>query len=127
MEVAEYLGQKLFHEVHTSERKAFKNCRRKWEWTFRDKYYPLTTAKPLEFGTAFHKGMETYYDPATWDQDRTIISAEAIMAFIAKCEEQKKKAIEVANDIELQPDQEIDYAERVELGKGMLNYYFNEV
>ena len=123
----EYIEQKLFHEVHTSERKAFKNCRRKWHWTFRDRYYPLITAKPLEFGTAFHKGMETYYNPSTWLQPRQVVAVEAILDFIEVCEKQKQQAIDNANDIALQPDQEKDYAERVELGKGMLSYYFKDV
>lgn len=127
MELNEYLEAKLFHEVHTSERKSFKNCRRKWHWTFRDRYYPLVTAKPLEFGTAFHKGMETYYNPETWLDDRSIVGAEAILDFVKVCEKQKAQAIANVNDIELQPDQEKDYQERVELGKGMLSYYFNDV
>ena len=127
MEVSQYLELKLFHEVHTSERKSFRACRRRWHWIFRENYYPKLTAKPLEFGSAFHKAMETYYDPRTWDEDRSIIGAEAILDFINMCEAQKMKAIENRSDTYLSMDEEEDYAERVELGKGMLKYYFGSV
>lgn len=126
MELNDYLEAKLFHEVHTSERKSFRSCRRKWHWSFRDKYYPNITAKPLEFGTAYHKAMETYYNPETWDEDR-LISEEAILDFIEVCATQRQNAINNSGDSELQPEQEIDYQERVELGKGMLRYYFKDV
>ena len=127
MDVAEYLELKLFHEVHTSEIKSFRACRRRWNWVFRENYYPKITAKPLEFGTAFHKAMETYYDPTTWNDDRVQIGSEAILDFIDTCTSQKEKAIENRGSQVLEVDEEEDYAERVELGKGMLNYYFNDV
>jgi hypothetical protein len=56
----------LCHEIHTSERKSFRACRRRWDWLFRGHYYPVETAKPLEFGIAYHKAMEVWYNPDTW-------------------------------------------------------------
>lgn len=127
MELQDYIEIKLVHEIHTSERKSFRACRRRWDWLFRDNYYPKVTAKPLEFGVAFHKGMEVYYDPATWNDPREIVQQEAIKAFVDSCEEQKTKAILEFGHLYLENEQEQDYAERVELGRGMLNYYFTRV
>lgn len=125
MNIDELIKLKLVHEIHTSERRSFRACRRRWNWIFRENYYPIMTAKPLEFGVAYHKGMETYYDPKTWDWDREVVAALAIQDFATVCEEQRTKAIE-ANGF-LEEDVQTDYNERVELGKGMLNYYFNKV
>lgn len=92
-----------------------------------DSYYPKTTAKPLEFGVAYHAAMEVYYAPETWDWDREVIGRLAILKFIEVCEEQKQKALDVRGATFLDADIEADYNERVELGKGMLNYYFLHV
>lgn len=124
--INEMIEKKLYHEIHTSGRKEFRNCRRKWDLVFRQRYYPKVTAKPLEFGSAFHKAMETFYNPDTWGKDHEVNGALATLDFIKMCEDQKAKAIE-ANNSQLDIEQEEDYAERIELGKGMLNYYFNEV
>ena len=118
---------KLVHEIHTSERKSFQGCRRRWDWLFRQNYYPKVTAKYFEFGTAFHAGMEKYYDPKTWKLDRKVIANLAILEFVHVCEEQKKDMIKLTQSMYLDYDVEEDYAERVELGKGMLNYFFDKV
>lgn len=127
MEIQDYIALGLVHEIHTSERRSFRACRRRWDWLFRQSYYPKVTAKPLEFGVAYHKAMETYYNPVTWDWDREVIGKQAILDFIAVCEEQKAKALNDSGRTLLDPEVEEDYAERVELGKGMLDYYFREV
>jgi len=85
------------------------------------------TAKPLEFGTAYHLGMEVYYNPDTWTWDREIVAAAAIKAFTDKCISQKKKALAATDQVALDPEIEEDYLERVTLGQGMLNYYFTQV
>ena len=127
MELQDYIEQKLVHEIHTSERRSFRACRRRWDWLFREGYYPIVTAKPLEFGTAFHKAMEVYYDPKTWSWDREVVAAMAITAFVEKCEKQKNEAIAATGHLYLDGEQEEDYGERVELGKGMLKHYFEEL
>jgi hypothetical protein len=127
VDVQDYIDARLVHEIHTSERKSFRGCRRRWNWIFRENYYPFMTAKPLEFGTAFHKGMEVYYDPKTWSWEPHIKAALATNAFVEKCEKQKKAALEFQDRAYLDDEVETDYQERLELGKGMLRYYFNEV
>lgn len=123
------IAQRLVHEVHTSERKSFRGCRRRWGWVFQDFYYPRTTAKPLEFGVAFHNAMEVLYNPSTWNfPDRQIVLNAAIKMFVDTCEAQKKKYLqEIDENYMTDVEAEEDYEERVELGRGMLQYYFNEV
>lgn len=125
--VDDFIDAKLVHEIHTSERRSFRACRRRWDWLFKQGYYPKVTAKPLEFGVAFHKAMEVYYEPKTWSWDREVVGARAITSFIDKCEEQKKYALETTGHLYLDDELEGDYADRVELGVGMLNYYFTQV
>ena len=127
MDVDDMIELKLVHEIHTSGRKAFRTCRRSWDYTFRQQYYPKLTAKPLEFGSAYHKAMEVYYNPETWDWDREVVAGMAILAFVKMCEEQKASAVDSSGHLYLENEQEEDYAERVELGKGMLTYYFTSV
>jgi hypothetical protein len=122
-----YIDHRLVHEIHTSERKSFRACRRRWDWIFRESYYPKMTAKPLEFGTAYHTAMEAYYDPDKWNWDREVMAAYAIKVFTEKCRSQKKKALQAMQQEGLDPDVEQDYHERVQLGQGMLKYYFEKV
>lgn len=125
LSVDELIDLKLVHEIHTSERKSFRSCRRRWDWHFRQSLYPLTTAKPLEFGVAYHKGMEVYYDPATWDWDNEVKEGLAIKAFVDSCESQRENAIK--QNVFYDDEVEADYNERVELGKGMMKFYFSKV
>lgn len=126
--VNDLIQNRLVHEVHTSERRSFRGCRRRWHWIFQEFYYPQVTAKPLEFGVAFHNAMEVLYDPDRWKWDREIVKNAAIQKFVATCEEQKKRYLQVNGTQYISNEEtEEDYNERVELGKGMLEYYVNDV
>lgn len=115
------------HEIHTSGRKSFRACRRRWDWIFTQSYYPITTAKPLEFGTAFHAAMETYYQPYTWGMDREVVGQLAVKTFVDKCEKQRADALKAQESNQLEDEKQQDYDERVTLGRGMLKYYFEKV
>lgn len=119
--VIDYIEVDLTHSVHTSGRRSFRGCRRRWSWLFREYFYPLTTAKPLEFGVAYHKAMEVFFEPVFWDKPRDIVTAMAIQAFRGKCKEQFDKYCEQFGS----PDQEVidDYDERLELGEGMISHF----
>jgi hypothetical protein len=127
MDLDEHIKLRLVHEIHTSERKSYRACRRRWDWIFRQNYYPVMTAKPLEFGTAFHSAAEVYYDPQFWDKPRSVMVALAIKKFVEVCESQKAEALKVADRMALDDDVEADYKERVELGKGMLDYHLGKI
>ncbi len=127
MNVNEHIRLRLVHEIHTSERRSFRGCRRRWDWIFRQNYYPQMTPKPLEFGSAFHVAMEKYYDPDKWTWDREVVGNLSIKAFVDKCEEQRQRSLQYTGDTYLEDDVQKDYDERLELGRGMLKYYFKEV
>jgi len=118
--VQDYIDAKLTHSVHTSGAKSYRQCRRRWNWLTREYYYPKVTAKPLEFGVAFHVGMETLYDPKLWDKPEAVVVALAQKAFVDECAKQFNKF-----DREFHADEEViaDYFERKELGKGMLKHF----
>jgi hypothetical protein len=122
-----YIDAKLTHSIHTSERMSFRGCRRRWNWVFNDRYYPTTTAKPLEFGSAFHKAMETWYDPMMWGKDSETRTTLAVLAFINTCNEQKAKFFETTESNTLDPEVEEDYNERIVLGEGMIRYHCAKV
>jgi hypothetical protein len=128
LNVNEMIREGLVHEVHTSERRSYRGCRRRWHWVFQDFYYPQVTAKPLEFGVAFHEAMEVLYNPDTWKWDREVVKNSAIQVFTNTCKEQKKKFLN-SNSAQYFQNEEVeeDYEERVELGVAMLNYYCDQV
>lgn len=125
MELTEYIDKGLVHSLHTSERKSFRSCRRRWDWTSRQMYYPRTTPAPLEFGVAFHAAMEKFYDPQTWHWDINIRQGLALVRFKQVCDEQLKKY----KTLNGEPDQKIyeEYAERVKLGLNMIKHYTENV
>ena len=116
-----YLDKHLSHQLHTSERKAFRACRRRWHWVYNDMYAPLVTAEPLEFGVAFHAAMEVFYEPRTWTADLEIRVDLALVAFRRKCEEHLKSYKKLNAD----PDVTVleSYKTRVDLGLKMIRYY----
>lgn len=125
--INDYIDAKLVHSVHTSERRSFRGCRRRHDLIFRHGYYPVTTAKPLEFGVAFHKAMEKLYDPLTWN-NRALATDLAKAIFVETCQEQFGKYQKAVKDgkVGLFQDMEevkADYEERKALGLGMLKHY----
>lgn len=122
--IQDMINKRLVHEVHTSERRSFRGCRRRWSWIFHEFYYPQVTAKPLEFGVAFHNAMEVLYDPDTWLWDRQVVKNAAKAKFVATCLEQKQK---FSVNYDVTPEVIEDYEERVQLGLGMIDYYWDEV
>lgn len=112
------------HEIHTSERRSFRSCRRRWDWAYRQHYLPVEQPKALAFGIAYHRGIEAFYNPSTW----TTTSAQqkmnnAQLAFGATCEEQKSQYLRATQQRHLTPEDQADYDERVELARGMFDYY----
>lgn len=123
MEINDYITTKLTHSIHTSERLSYRGCRRRWNWVFNDRYYPLTTPKPLEFGSAFHAALEKWYEPEMWDRDPQTRLVLAETVFKNYCNDQKAAYYRQTQQTELDAEAEADYSERVELGLGMLRYH----
>jgi hypothetical protein len=126
VEINDYIALKLTHAIHNSEVMSYRACRRRWNWLFTDRWYPLTTAKPLEFGSAFHKALESWYDPEMWDRDPETRLTLATLAFKNMTAEQKAKYL-TDNEGQIDPLVEEDFKERVALGEGMLRYHCTKV
>lgn len=123
--VDDYIKAKLVHSIHTTERRSFRGCRRRWNWVFREFYYPTATAKPLEFGVAFHKAMEVLYEPSMWP-DWEVSGALALTTF-KKTVLDQYEAFKKLNGGDVDPEVELDYNERVNLGLGMLRNYIKNI
>ena len=117
------INLRVVHEIHTSERRSFRGCRRRWHWIFRENYYPMTTAKPLEFGIAYHKAMEVLHSPETWMLNHLVLGALAEKAFVDTCKEQLAAYLKARDMYGLEGDESRDYEERMALGRGMIWYY----
>jgi hypothetical protein len=81
-------------------------------------------APPLEFGIAFHSGMQVLYEPETYDMDKQVVGELAVKTFVDECNKQKAKFLRESGEPALEPAKDEEYADRVELGKGMLRYYY---
>lgn len=118
----------MTHQIRSSSRRAFRSCRRRWDWNFRQGYVPLEEPKPLEFGRAFHCAMESIYDPDTWFSTSTEEKlALAKKVFTLECEKQRDEFLKQVGQMRLNFDQTDDYDSRTELGCGMLEHYVREV
>lgn len=124
MDATKLMDLKLVHSVHTSERRSFRSCRRRWNWVYRDMWYPRVTPKPLEFGVAYHKAMEKYYDPPMWDQ-RDVSAQLALVEF----DQTIKSQLAEYRRLNGEPEVDVleDYRERAELGRKMLQYYTTRI
>jgi hypothetical protein len=126
--VNDYITAGLTHSIHTSERRSFRGCRRRWDWISRQFYYPVVTARPLEFGVAFHGAMEEYYKSYLGlfiNPDPAASLAAALGAFRRITKEQRLKYIKLNGDMD--EEMKADYADRLELGAKMLKYYFTRI
>jgi hypothetical protein len=108
------------HEVHGSQLKSFRGCRLRWQWQYVDGYSPIVRPAPLEFGTAFHVGMETLYNPDTWSLPLIDLYRIAKAAFLAMCDQQAGDFLERKEAYQLDPEEEVDYEQLKALGVGML-------
>lgn len=112
--------------VRTSDRINFKRCRTLWDFgsKLRQNYEPHLLPTPLHFGTAVHAGLEIYYNPDTWTMPRDVVEALAITSFLTSCKKTKDDYLKwTAQDV-LPDTMQVEYEERLDLGKGMLQNYF---
>jgi PD-(D/E)XK nuclease superfamily len=114
--------QDLVHEIHTTELRSFRGCRRRWHWSFGLDLQPAKTQSVFEFGIAYHVGMEAMYNPDTWGAPRQLIAQFAEAAFYDEAQRQKK-AFYALEDRGLGDEEERDYDEQIKLGRGMINWY----
>src|SRR4051812_33896880 len=116
------------HEIHTSEIRSFLGCRRRWNWAYRERIVPEISARPLQFGIAFHIAMETFYNPETWSETSPEEKTQrAIDAFIKECERQRNEFLKSTGQTKLLEADGDDYTARIDLGIGMLEWYGKQI
>lgn len=116
------------HQVHNSERRSFRSCRRRWDYSYRQGYVPLEPEPALNFGIAFHSGMQAFYYPHRWnstDVDEKL--AAALQAFLEECERQKASYLENHRLSKLTEEMEDAFLDSLDLGSGMLTYHAQEI
>lgn len=108
-----------------SDRYTFKTCRQLWHYSSYNRLNlePRIGYKPFEEGSAWHAGMEVWYDPDLWTKSPTIRRDLAIGRYTRETAEARRRAVEINGGDDLDPEQEIDFAERVERGVGMLKHF----
>lgn len=119
------------HEVHmtrSSDRTAKRVCSWMWDKKYRQHWAPNVTPQSLEFGTALHHGWQAIYEPSTWSETTIEQKLKAgTEAFLASCAEQSERYLLATSQTRLTWDGRDDYANRVELGRRMLEYYMYHV
>lgn len=94
--------------IRTSDRIAFKSCRRKWSWSshLKGNWGPKHLAQPLWFGSAIHFALEDFHGHKKFDKCSD--------AFRAYC---------VASSKQYSRDLPNEANEMLELGTAMMDYY----
>jgi hypothetical protein len=107
--------------VRTSDRATFRQCTQLWDFTskIRLNFEPLRPKTHFEVGTAWHAAMEALYDPEHWHDHDTKLH-RAWKAFLDTTNDQQRNQEELGFG---GPDLDIEFKERLELGRGMLEYY----
>lgn len=114
-------------EIHGSEVSAFHGCRLRHQWQYVDLWSPPVVPAPLEFGSAFHVGMETFWSPDTWHLANLDLYVLAKGAFTAECDRQRREFLDRVEQYELDPEIAQEYQERVDLGLGMLRKFIRTI
>lgn len=109
--------------IRTSDRGNFRGCRQKWDFgsKIRQDWTLLAGIEALDFGSAIHAGLETYYDPLRWNDDRGVVEYESFHSFVQYLEEWKLR-IQAAE--EWGPEAKEMWDSYIVLGRGMLEHYF---
>lgn len=99
--------------VHTSDRLAFKRCRRKWDLGsyMRQNLTSIRVNDKLWLGTGIHQGLAEYYAD----------NRHPVEAFLAWATEQVTK---LKSESDFWDEQQPMIQEQIELGKGMLDHYY---
>lgn len=108
--------------IRTSDRASFRRCRQAWDLgsKIRLNWNYVPGIEPLDFGTAIHAGLEIYYDPRRWDEDRSIVQQECLLAFNDHMSDWKAR-LRRANQWE---SMRTEWLNHVALGNGMLEHFF---
>lgn len=65
----------MVYHIHTSDRTAFKRCRREWDFSSRNRQNlePIVGPSSIDLGKALRDALAVYYFPGMWEWDRAIV------------------------------------------------------
>jgi hypothetical protein len=65
----------MVYRIHTSDRTAFKRCRREWDLSSRNRsnLEPIPRPGPFDLAQALRDALAVYYFPGMWEWDRSIV------------------------------------------------------
>lgn len=99
--------------VRNSEVQAFKTCRHRWAWTYRDERQAAQAANALRFGSLIHAALAAYYVPGTKRGPRPWVVFER--HYYEQAEQMKDSGFDVFSDEE--------WVNALDLGLAMLHGY----
>src|ERR1041384_1462809 len=119
--IEDYVEAGLVHTIHVSERRAFRSCRQRWSWAYEDDLHSIESIRALEFGSAYHRAMEVFYDPATWHLDKFVLQEHAIAEFKTFTQDTQARFQKLG-----MVDERLlaDFDDRLSSGEAMLRHYF---
>lgn len=111
--------------IRNSDRQHFKKCRQSWDFgsKLRGGHQSVSSAEPLEFGSAIHAGMEAIYNPEWLNSPLVVVEAEAHQRFLTYMKGWRKRLHE--HDLYKGTAMETRWPELIELGRGMLTRYID--
>lgn len=111
------------YTINSSDRESFQSCRRAWDLGsgLRQNYEPVAATQAFDFDQAMHYALAVYYFPAMWDWNRSIVRPLALQGFVRSMREQRE---DYAARHEFTPEQDEEWNGYLELGKSMLEDYF---
>jgi len=110
----------LTHEIHSSQLRGYRTCRRMWDWRYRDNWEPIKRPAPLEDGTVWHKALEALYNPETWNVPLKDLHRFAQEALIAEADHQRADYLLRSAKYQLDEEEALDYGERLSILRSML-------
>ena len=115
--------------IRTSDRGRYRRCKQLWDFEspLRHNYRYQGTIKPLDFGIAIHEALDEFYRPRVEGYEyktypRDVLEHLSIATFRRICDEQKKRVLDTGATLAVEVEE--DFNERVALGQGMLEHYF---
>ncbi|MGH3721723.1 MAG: hypothetical protein ACRDRI_23320 [Pseudonocardiaceae bacterium] len=66
----------MVYRIHSSDRTAFKRCRREWDLSSRNRrnLEPIPRPGPIDLARALRDALAVYYFPGMWEWDRSIVA-----------------------------------------------------
>jgi hypothetical protein len=108
------------HEIHSSGLRGYRRCRQEWDWHYRENWEPIKKPEALEDGTVWHAALQALYNPETWALSLKELHGLAHAALMQETNKQLSEYLERSGKHQLDEDEALEYADRVDLLRSML-------